>query len=534
MAPRISMTITAAGEGDPGAATPSPLGRFHAVIIVEGVETGDKRIYQNVTWRDTDEWPLMAQDWTDEMHLGAILVGNFDTMEKRGPEIHGWGPYLSAPSDEAARLIGLIQRGELRGISADMDDIEYEVLFPLPTDAELAQSDAAWTAMECEDACATAHAGDDAAIAACRDECQSTAAQAAPPTEVDPETGREYEVVAMADPKLRVTEARVMGATALPFPALQEAFIEHDAGDAATTEAAPELVLTAGGAAVLAHHRLTGVLYPPSLTASAGTLERTTIATVRERPSSAFDIPAVPPAEWFSVPEPPGPMPLTIMDDGQVFGHLAVWGECHIGFSGECVEPPPSRCSYGRFHVGEIKVDGGVGRMSVGRLTFRTGHAPRTLAAGPTVDHYDHSGSVGAYLRAMDGEHGIWTCGALVSTLSTADVQEVMANPPSGDWRRFGNDLELVAALAVPVPGFNTVREQLTASGWASLRKDDGLVESLIISRPAAPTVHLTASAGLAGLPDRVALMAVDLIADAIGRGPSARVAALYAAVHGG
>jgi hypothetical protein len=41
------------------------------------------------------------------------------------------------------------------------------------------------------------------------------------------------------------------------------------------------------------------------------------------------------------------------------------------------------------------------------------------------------------------------------------------ANPPSGDWRALNNQLELVAALSVVVPGFPIARPQLAlaASG---------------------------------------------------------------------
>ncbi|MGZ7310528.1 hypothetical protein ACXWQL_09385, partial [Streptococcus pyogenes] len=57
-----------------------------------------------------------------------------------------------------------------------------------------------------------------------------------------------------------------------------------------------------------------------------------------------------------------------------------------------------------------------------------------------------------------------------------AKLREAATAPLSGDWRRVGNSLELVAALSVSTPGFPVRREYvadgqalaLCASGWAA------------------------------------------------------------------
>ena len=41
--------------------------------------------------------------------------------------------------------------------------------------------------------------------------------------------------------------------------------------------------------------------------------------------------PIYPPKEMFEVPEPAGAFPMTYEDDGQVYGHLALWETCHRG-----------------------------------------------------------------------------------------------------------------------------------------------------------------------------------------------------------
>lgn len=189
--------------------------------------------------------------------------------------------------------------------------------------------------------------------------------------------------------------------------------------------------------------------------------------------------PLSPPAEWFSLPEAPGPTPLTFTDDGQVYGHLATWGTCHTGFLNgalaECVQPPRSSTGYGHFHLAPLRTADG-GDVMVGKLTFDTSHAPLSAGMQAASAHYDQTGSVGAFVRARDGQHGIWVSGALRSDLTPEGLRDLRANPPSGDWRSFNGSLELIASLAVPVPGFPIMRPQLALAASGS-----GDVEALIL-----------------------------------------------------
>lgn len=183
--------------------------------------------------------------------------------------------------------------------------------------------------------------------------------------------------------------------------------------------------------------------------------------------------PLKPPREWFEMLEPDGPTPMTYEDSGMVFGHLAAWETCHAGLASgafsECVRPPQSRTDYQRFHLGMIQtVEGDM--LPVGKVVLATGHAPMSAGLMGATKHYDDTGSVGAFIRARNGRHGIWTSGALRSDLSPEGLRDLRANPPSGDWRAFNHSLELVAALAVPVPGFPIPQSQLAlaASGEIS------------------------------------------------------------------
>lgn len=197
----------------------------------------------------------------------------------------------------------------------------------------------------------------------------------------------------------------------------------------------------------------------------SGTTTVTTIPVLPE-PIVAAAAPVKPSVDFFDQPEPDGPQPMSYTADGKVSGHLALYETCHRGFMngsyGECVQAPRSKTDYAQFHLGHIETADGA-LMPVGKLTFDTNHAPLQADLSAAAEHYDNTGTVGAYVRARDGKYGIWLSGALRSDLTQAQVQSLRANPPSGDWRSLNRHLELVAALAVPVPGF-PVQRALQAS----------------------------------------------------------------------
>lgn len=159
------------------------------------------------------------------------------------------------------------------------------------------------------------------------------------------------------------------------------------------------------------------------------------------------------------MPEPAGKMPLTVTKDGQVYGHLATWDQCHQGFARECVLAKPSRSNYSMFHVGQLRTAEGdvvdVGRIIVGD----SGHAGVNYSLQEASQFYDRSSMVAAFVHAVDGKYGVWLSGAVRSDCPAERVRDMMANPPSGDWRRHDGWLELIAALSVPVPGFPVKRE---------------------------------------------------------------------------
>jgi hypothetical protein len=178
--------------------------------------------------------------------------------------------------------------------------------------------------------------------------------------------------------------------------------------------------------------------------------------------------PLAPPGEWFNAPEPDNPEPLTVDSDGRIHGHLALWGSCHVGIlngaMAECVNPPRSGNDYQSFHLGQMVTEDGT-PISVGKIVYDGPHAALTSDLVSATRHYDNTGKVAAFVRARDGKHGIYLTGAARSDLSPEGLRDLRANPPSGDWRSLRGGLEMIAALAVPVPGYQTPQLALTASG---------------------------------------------------------------------
>ena len=185
-----------------------------------------------------------------------------------------------------------------------------------------------------------------------------------------------------------------------------------------------------------------------------------------------------PPAELFANPHFDGPTPVRVVErDGFLHysGHVATWGVCHIGFPGQCVTAPRSKTSYSYFHVGSTAVADGT-RIPTGKISLGGGHADDRAGFRAALEHYDSTSSCVADVRAGEDQYGIWVSGVVRPGLSAERIEELASAPLSGDWRRVGGNLEMVAALAVNTPGF----------GVPHVAKRDGELVSMV----AAGCVH--------------------------------------------
>lgn len=201
-----------------------------------------------------------------------------------------------------------------------------------------------------------------------------------------------------------------------------------------------------------------------------------------------------PPRAWFENPQLSVPTGITVTDEGRVYGHAAQWGECHIGFSDQCVTLP-READHPYFMTGELRCADGE-RVAVGQITVGTGHAPLTYRASQAAEHYDNTGAAVADVAVGNDQFGLWVAGAIRASVAASRVHELRASGQvSGDWRRIGGQLRLVGLLAVNVPGFPVPRPRarvasgaplaLVAAGRTAVARD--LVIPTIEAEPPAP-----------------------------------------------
>lgn len=169
--------------------------------------------------------------------------------------------------------------------------------------------------------------------------------------------------------------------------------------------------------------------------------------------------PVLPPKAWFERPDLDRLTPVTVSDAGRVFGHIAGWETCHVGLPG-CVTAPSSPTEYTYFHVAEQPTaDGPV--LPVGTLVAGPRHADAQLAFQAAQQHYDDPAAAVARVVAGEDEHGIWVAGWMLPGASVQARETFMSSPVSGDWRRIGGALELIAVCSVNAPGFPVPRARV-------------------------------------------------------------------------
>lgn len=158
------------------------------------------------------------------------------------------------------------------------------------------------------------------------------------------------------------------------------------------------------------------------------------------------------PVEWFSHDPVDEPHPVHVDEDGRVTGYLATWGTQHLGAEGVRLTPPKSQTDYAYFRVGEVLTSGGL--ISTGPLVLGGDHADLRLGWRDAIDFYAATSEAWADVAIGEDEHGIWIAGMVRPGVPDEVIHAGRASALSGDWRRIGGNLELVAALSVNTPGF--------------------------------------------------------------------------------
>lgn len=490
-------------------------GRWTGVLAVEGVPTGDGREFGDgsLEWRDLP-LSLYWQRMTADGHERSAIVGSIDQIWRDGSRIRGSGRFnLNAPEGGQSRqdawdAYQLVKDKFMRGVSVTLDDVQdndVEMIWPEDVENEPSDNgDAAKLFAKPEkvifnhgriiDATLTGQpALQEAFIEIVEDGVEPTpepVASTVMPVHSTATSDGPWDTAVnlrrlgeLNEDVVRQVFAWVrgeLGAKALRANCL---LAHHDVdplgrvGPANLTACASgigQLNGARGGVAIptadreavyehLAQHLHDAGREPQKLETPEDAAQLALVA-------AAISAPVAPPAVWFANPQFDEITPLMVGDDGWVRGHLARWGVCHTSFPGTCVTPPHED-EFSYFTTGELATREGT-RVPVGQLTLGTGHAPAGLGARPAAVHYDHTGYAVADVAAGADAHGIWVAGALCPDVDEITVRRLRASALSGDWRRIGGALRLVAALVVNVPGFPIPRTKT--------RTTDGVQTALV------------------------------------------------------
>ena len=447
--------LVAAGDS-PAQVSPSGSGAGNSVasvawagvIGVEGEMTGDGRLIETnaLRWENLP-LPLRYVPVDTGGHDGAMVVGQITSITRNSSgaiEATGTFDSDSLAGQEAIRQVG---EGLTTGVSMDLDDVSFEVRIA----QDLIDADPMLGLM----------------LGIMPSEDEEPAPEGDQPEEpaVDSD-GRVTVMEIGADDEVRVTtDGRIRAATIVAIPAFATATI-HLVDETAPAE---------------------GEQVPPE--EEPGETEVPTVeSTLSVEALIASAIPLAPPAAWFSDPGLREVTPMTVTDAGRIYGHLAAWNTCHIAHSHRgCVTPPHTRTGYAYFRTGSILTAEGA-EIAVGHVTLDTRHAAPSMRASQAAAHYEDTGAVVADVTAGEDAHGIWVAGALRPGTTPEQVRALRSAPLSGDWRGIAGNLELVAALAVNVPGFPIPRPSgLVAGGAVRSLVASGMVAPRRVRRPGTP-----------------------------------------------
>lgn len=161
----------------------------------------------------------------------------------------------------------------------------------------------------------------------------------------------------------------------------------------------------------------------------------------------------------FKNPKLTGPTPLTINEDGRIFGHVALWKSCYQYGEGAnafstCTNPPHSATSYSRFHLHRANLGGGES-IACGVLTYGSGHVAKG-GLKASQENYADVATQAAKVIAGEDEFGIWISGEVLDSARDT-AHDILDSPLSAHWEPdadAAHNLEMIAAHVVNVPGF--------------------------------------------------------------------------------
>lgn len=515
-------------------------------LAFENTETGDGRVFRpgSLYWSGAGPWPLQYADEMLMGHQGAELAGSIQTIGRAGDRITGAGvlyPGLAAGSD----ALMLLEEKAPLGISVDLDDVSVEfvdrssrgedqeeggviLLASLPSASLFRMDEGSWSLSATETTGFTACGdyltrkanasqlitGPDGRVsaAAVRAALSATGTlTAAAGDRDDQDQGTVVHSESSGDLLMRITRARLRGATLVAMPAYDQARIVLDdqpeprpvedddewwsaAGPSPAqlkvvnfVKSAPAPVgardvarglsikmetarghLAKAAKAGLIVRLARGLYVGPStdmaVTASAVPLgDEEETEAMRDLVASAWtamqDSDPMP-AEWFREPTaeelPPGSGGVHYAN-GRVYGWVAQNGEPHAGYPGKKLTIESlGKLDLTHFLRARFKLDDG-SLVKAGAFTMNVGHHRDGAECETAACQFDDTRSVAGIVTVGQNAGGLWFSGAAAPWLSEWDRSVFAACQPSYHMKAGPNgQWQLRAVLSVPVPGHSS------------------------------------------------------------------------------
>lgn len=402
------LSVTAGGALTAAAEGPGWL----AVVAIEGLETPDHRMVEKggLGWR-TLPLPLTWAPNSDD-HENDVVVGQITEVWREGDEVRARGVWDTSP--DAIEVRRKVDNQMLRWVSMCPDT---------PRSWEVRMSPG------CDEA-----------------------TQGVDPTLDGPPVGQDLGACVMTEVYLDMDFAKL---TVVDHPAWPGSVIVS--GDAQI----PPLTDRGRVAATPPDQSPVPTPQSPALALVAS------VTSAELSPTWWFHRANLPPSSWFDDPEFTSYAPVTITDEGRIFGHFAPDVE-HV--SGYGRPPRGADFSDARFHVRRQPTrDGKV--IEAGLIVGGVGHAPAGLTIAQAQQYY--AGGPGALevgrIRVGMDAHGMWGSGMVNPALDDDQIYQAATLGFSVDYRRpqFGvGPWQLIAiSSGILVEGYSKARESLVACG---------------------------------------------------------------------
>lgn len=188
-------------------------------------------------------------------------------------------------------------------------------------------------------------------------------------------------------------------------------------------------------------------------------------------PADALELTAsfgtVQPYDSFFRAEGDKPQKIVLTADGDVYGNLATWEECHAGIEGRCVRVPRPRDSYASWNKPGVLTERGI--VATGPIVLYGGHK-----YGDNLDEaYGKVENAWCDVRVTEGKFGPWIAGRVRSSCSTEKADDARASRISGHWKNG----ELMAIVSVNSEGYRGPKGDDIITASFTMGADDEIVD---------------------------------------------------------